>query len=252
MELTDNQLIHSVIKMQEELVSALAEISRLSSDMTKNQQSIVTVKQFIPSSEDEREQVIRSLFNLQRSGMTNMMASDDYIQRRFGFTKEKSQDYLFYYIDNYPELEEKYSKRNGDSVDTSSVSTAGNKKRKGPKPYAEMTPEELAEAKIRAAARVRANAENLEEATPVVQSPVVEVPVVARKKTIIRLKKPDAQEPKPKGVLIWNAFMNTVKLEMMQGNNGEEPSYNTVMKKAQELKEADPISYKLFTDNWAN
>lgn len=257
MEMTDSQLIHSVMKMQEELVSALAEISRLSSDMSKNQQSTMLVKPFIPSSEEEREQVMRSLFNLQRSGITNMMAADDYIQRRFGFTKAKSQDYLFYYIDNYPELEEQYSKRNGDSVDTSSVSTGGQKKRKGPKPYAEMTPEELAEAKIRAAARVRAKAEKVEETAPIVEAPiveavVVEAPVVARKKTNIRLKKPDAQEPKPKGVLIWNAFMNTVKAEMMQGANGIEPSYNDIMKKAQELKEADPISYKLFTDNWAN
>ncbi len=255
MELTDNQLIHSVIKMQEELVSALAEISRLSSDMTKNQQSTVAVKQFIPSSEDEREQVMRSLFNLQRSGITNMMASDDYIQRRFGFTKEKSQDYLFYYIDNYPELEEKYFKPRGDSVDTSSVSTGGHKKRKGPKPYAEMTPEELAEAKEKAQARARSKIEKVDQ--PVSPLEATSEVVIPRKRTVIRLKKitdPDQEvhEPKPKGVLIWNAFMNTVKLEMMQGNNGEEPSYNTVMKKAQELKEADPISYKLFADNWAN
>ena len=250
MEMTDTQLIQSVMKMHEELVSALAEISRLQDDMTKNQQPSVEAKPFIPSSEEEREKVMRSLFNLQRSGITNMMAGDDYIQKRFGFTKEKSQDYLFYYIDNYPELEEQYSKPKGDSVDGSSVSTGGHKKRKGPKPYAEMTPEELAEAKIRAAARIRAKAEKAEEVAPVVLAPV-EV-AVPRKKTIIRLKKPDAQEPKPKGVLIWNAFMNTVKAEMMQGNGGVEPSYNDIMKKAQELKEADPVSYKLFTENWAN
>ena len=248
--MTDTQLIQSVMKMQEELVSALAEISRLHADMTKNQQPSVAAKPFVPSSDEERDQVTRFLFNLQRSGITNMMAADDYVQRRFGFTKETSQGYLFYYIDNYPELEEQYSKPKGDSVDGSSVSTGGHKKRKGPKPYAEMTPEELAEAKIRAAARVRAKTEKAEEVAPVVATPV-EV-VVPRKKTIIRLKKPDAQEPKPKGVLIWNAFMNTVKTEMMQTNGGVEPPYNDIMKKAQELKEADPVSYKLFTDNWAN
>lgn len=243
------------MKMHEELISALAEISRLQDDMTKNQQPSVEEKPFIPSSEEEREKVMRSLFNLQRSGITNMMAGDDYIQKRFGFTKEKSQDYLFYYIDNYPELEEQYSKPKGDSVDGSSVSTGGQKKRKGPKPYAEMTPDELAEAKLRAAARVRAKAEKVDE--PAAETPAIETPVVARKKTVIRLKKTvepgqEVQEPKPKGVLIWNAFMNTVKAEMMQGTNGEEPSYNEVMKKAQELKESDPVSYKLFTDNWAN
>ncbi len=249
--MTDIQLIQSVMKM-EELVSALAQdVSRLSSDMMKNQDTEMPTNVFIPSSEEECEQVMRSLFNLQRSGITNMMAGDDYIQRRFGFTKAKSQDYLFYYIDNYAELEERYSKPRGDSVDTSSVSTTGTKKRKGPKPYAEMTPEELAEAKAKAQARAKAKTEKVEEVVVTTEVPV------GRKRTVIRLKKTvepgqEVQEPKPKGVLIWNAFMNTVKLEMMQGTNGEEPSYNEVMKKAQELKESDPVSYKLFTDNWAN
>ncbi len=236
----------------EELVSALAQdVSRLSSDMMKNQESTIPTNAFIQSSEEERDKVMRSLFNLQRTGIINMMASDDYIQKRFGFTKAKSQDYLFYYIDNYAELEEQYSKPRGGSVDTSSVSTSGTKKRKGPKPYAEMTPEELAEAKAKAQARVKSKSEKVEEAVVSTEEPVV------RKRTIIRLKKtvdPDQEghEPKPKGVLIWNAFMNTVKLEMMQDSNGEEPSYTAIVKKAQELKEADPISYKLFTDNWAS
>jgi hypothetical protein len=243
MEMTDSQLIHSVMKMQEELVSALAEISRLSSDMTKNQETTMPASPFIPSSDEEREQVMRSLFNLQRSGITNMMASDDYIQRRFGFTKAKSQDYLFYYIDNYPDLEEQYSKHRGDSVDASSVTTATPKKRKGPKPYAEMTPEELAEAKVRAQARAKAKA----EVVSIVEAPT-EAPTI-KKKTVIRLKKSDTQEPKPKGVLIWNAFMNMVKDDMMRSSNGVEPSYNDIMKKAQELKESDPVSYKLFADN---
>ena len=241
MEMTDTEIMQSLMKMQEEV----AEVSRLMSELTKNQQpnTPLTSKPFVPSSEEERDQVMRSLFNLQRSGITNMMSADDYIQKRFGFTKAKSQDYLFDYIDNYAELEEQYSKPKGDSVDGSSVSTATPKKRKGPKPYADMNPVELAEAKLRAEARARAKTETVSSGDTVNETPVV------KKKTVIRLKKPETQEGKPKGVLIWNAFMNTVKTEMMQGNGGVEPSYNDIMKKAQELKEADPVSYKLFADN---
>jgi len=253
MDMTDSQLIQSVIRM-EELVSALAQdVSRLTADIVKSQQSNTEaelMERFIPCSDEECDKVMRFLFNLQSSGITNMVAVDDCIQKRFCFTKAKSQEYLFYYIDNYIELKEQYSKRKDDSVDTSSVSTNGTKKRKGPKPYAEMTPEELAEAKGKAQARSKSKTEKVEE--PVSS---LEAPVVARKRTVIRLKKAEApgqesQEPKPKGVLIWNAFINTVRAEMMQGTE-EEPSYNEVMKKAQELKEADPISYKLFSDNWA-
>jgi hypothetical protein len=245
MDMTDSQLIQSIMKMQEELVSALAEVNRLTADLVKSQQSTEPVARapFTPS-EEERDNVRRFIFNLQRTGMTNMMGADDYIQKRFGFTKTKSEDYLFDYIDNYSEIEDLYSKPRADVSETSSVSTNGTKKRKGPKPYAEMTPEELAEAKAKAKARADAKIENVR---PAVEEPVEE-PVV-RKKTIIRLKKSDT-EPKPKGVLIWNAFMNMVKAEMMQGANGVEPSYADIVKKAQELKEADPVSYKLFTDNW--
>jgi len=248
MDMTDSQLIQSIMRMQEELVSALAEVNRLTADLVKSHQNTEPEARppFVPSSEEERDNVRRFLFNLQRTGMTNMVAADEYVQKRFGFTKTKSEDYLFDYIDNYPEIEDLYSKPKLDISESSSVSTNGTKKRKGPKPYAEMTPEELAEAKAKAKARADAKVEKVEETE--------ETPVVARKRTVIRLKKTEppaegAHEPKPKGVLIWNAFINTVRAEMMQDKT-EEPSYSEVIKKAQELKEADPISYKLFTDNW--
>lgn len=244
------------MKMQEELVSALAEVNRLTSDIIKSQ-STEPPKPFVPS-EDERENVRRFLFNLQKTGLTNMIVADDYVQKRFGFTKSKSQDYLFDYIDNYTEIEDLYSKNKVDMSESSSVSTNGTKKRKGPKPYAEMTPEELAEAKAKALARSKVKAEKAEEPVASTGAPVAstEAPVAStetpvRKRTIIRLKKVDPDhEPKPKGVLIWNAFVNSIKVEMMQGSNGEEPPYSAIVKKAQELKEADPESYKLFTDNW--
>jgi hypothetical protein len=75
-------------------------------------------------------------------------------------------------------------------------------------------------------------------------------PVV--KKTILKMKKTSVNpdEPKPKGVLIWNSFLNTVKMEMIQADPSVEPSYNDTMKRAKELKESDPDSYKLFCENW--
>ena len=243
------------MKMQEELISALADVNRVMEDMAKSQQSsIQLVKPFTPLSGEEREKVMRFLFNLQKSGITNMVSADEYIQKKFGFTKDKSMDYLFDYIDNYTEVEDLYFRPKLDVSEASSVSTA-TKKRKGPKPYAEMTAEELAKAKAKAQARSLSTTKKMESAVSILDVPGDSV--VSRKRTVIRLKKAETSvqephEPKPKGVLIWNAFMNTVKLEMIQDKNGEEPSYNEVMKKAQELKEADPISYKLFTDNWSN
>jgi hypothetical protein len=242
MEMTDTQLIQSVIKMQEELVSALAEVSRLTTDIAKSQEVYSSVvKRSFASSDEEKGQVMRFLFNLQKSGITNMMAADEFIQKRFGFTKVKCQDYLFEFIDNYTELEAIYMKPKA-LVDTSVV-VAASKKRKGPKPYSEMTPEELAEAKAKKAIRDAAKPADDETA-------VSEPSVSGVKKTILKVKKIKSEEPKPKGVLIWNAFMNTVKAEMMQADGTVEPSYNDIMKKAQEMKEADPESYKLFSENW--
>ena len=256
--MTDSQLIQSVIKMQEELVSALAEVSRLTADMAKNQE-VSLAKAFFASSEEEKDQVMRFLFNLQKSGITNMMAADEFIQKRFGFAKATCQNYLFEFIDNYTELEAVYSKPKP-VVDSPVV--VATKKRKGPKPYSEMTPEELAEAKAKKAVR-DASKSNEGSVTgeptgePTAGEPTAGEPAAGEhlasgvKKTVLKIKKAaKSEEPKPKGVLIWNAFMNTVKAEMMQGDNTVEPSYNDVMKKAQEMKEADPESYKLFSENW--
>ena len=247
MEMTDSQLIQSVLKMQEELVSALAEVSRLTADMAQQSQPS-TGKPFFSSSEEEREQVMRFLFNLQKSGITNMMAADDFINKRFGFIKAKCQEYLFDYIDNYTELEVMYSKPKVEALEVS-VAAIASKKRKGPKPYAEMTPDELAEVKAKKAMREasKGTIEPVEATGPV--API-------KKKTILKSKKlatPSGEESKPKGVLIWNAFMNTVKDEMMKTSGStDEPSYNDVLKKAQEEKEAEPESYRLFAENWSN
>jgi len=248
MEMTDSQLIQSVLKMQEELVSALAEVSRLTSDMAHVQQHSTTTT-FFNTSEEERAQVMRFLFNLQKSGVTNMMAADDFINKRFGFVKAKCQEYLFDFIDNYSELEAIYSKATVEITETPASGTVASKKRKGPKPYAEMTPEELAEVKAKKAMR-----EASKGTIDAVETTGTVAPI--KKKTILKSKKltaPNGEETKPKGVLIWNAFMNMVKDEMMKvSQDGIEPSYNDILKKAQEEKEAEPESYRLFSQNWSN
>jgi hypothetical protein len=251
MEMTDTQLIQSVLKMQEELVSALADVSRLTEDMAKMQNTHAAWTP-IASSDEERAKVMKFMFNLQNSGITNMFSADEYLQKRFGFTKSRAQDYLFDYIDNYSELQKTYGV---DKVEVASksevVEATPLKKRKGPKPYAEMTPEELAEAK----ARKQKKAEEIQilpdSVDTLVPTSSTEGRIVA-KKTILKLKKnpgPEGQEVKPKGVLIWNSFMKTVKAEM-EAAAGQELSYDDIRKKAQEMKEADPESYKLFSDNW--
>lgn len=247
MEMTDNQLIQSVLRMQEELVSALAEVSRLTGDMAKQSQPVAG-KAFFSTSEEERDQVMRFLFNLQKSGITNMMAADDFIQKRFGFVKAKCQEYLFDYIDNYTELEAMYSRPKAEVVEVQNSSIVS-KKRKGPKPYAEMTPDELAEVKAKKALREasKGTLEPIETTGPA--EPL-------KKKIILKSKKLTTSpggEPKPKGVLIWNAFMETVKADMMKvSGDSVEPPYNDVLKKAQEEKEAEPESYRLFAENWSN
>ena len=219
--MTDVELIQSVTALQDKLVVALGEMKTLISEMTEVSRPTFT------TDEEEKEKVYKFVFNLQKTGMTNMLNTDEYIQKRFGFTKAKSQTYLFDYIDNYTELSAKYS--NKPVVEEPVIV----KKRKGPKPYSEMTPDELIQAKAKKAGLI---------------NPVNEV--LNTVKRTIKLKKTPSDTPlKSNAMFVWNAFMETVKAEMETG--GEEVKYDDVRKKALEMKEADPASYKLFSDNWS-
>jgi hypothetical protein len=55
--------------------------------------------------------------------------------------------------------------------------------------------------------------------------------------------------PKKSGFLIWNSFVNVVKLEME--SNGSQMKYDDIVKKAIEMKKADPESYRLFSETWS-
>ena len=248
--MTDSQLIQSVIKMQEELSSAISELNRLTSDITSQRD---VAKPSFASPEDERKQVLKFLFNLQKSGITNMLSGDEYIQKRFSFTITKSREYLFDYIDNYSEIAIMLS-----GIKVSSPLEA--KKRKGPKPYSEMTPEELEQAKAKKARSKASDSSSIQsrvsESSSVnsvsvnpCEAETVAVPETTTiKKTIIKLKKNTGSDaPKSNAMLIWNAFMNTVRSEM-----GEGVPYDDVRKRAMEVKAGDPDSYKLFSENWSN
>lgn len=207
MDASDDQLLTMIVKMQDDLTTALEELSQLTVELKrfreKEQQERSLTATVFGSLDEERAQVMRSLFSLRDLGIVNMMNADEYLQKRFGFTQAKARQYLFDFIDNCKELELLYSRSNN------------------------------------------------------TVSKVLDVP----KKTVLKSKKVlapklDAPEvavdtPKPNALQVWNSFVNTIKLEMFH-STGVEPSYNEYLKKAQEMKEADPDSYKLFADNWSN
>lgn len=207
MDASDDQLLAMIVKMQDDLTTALEELSQLTVELKrfreKEQQERSLTATVFGSLDEERAQVMRSLFSLRDLGIVNMMNADEYLQKRFGFTQAKARQYLFDFIDNCQELEPLYSRSNN------------------------------------------------------TVSKVPDVP----KKTVLKSKKvlapkPDAPQvavdtPKPNALQVWNSFVNTIKLEMFH-STGVEPSYNEYLKKAQEMKEADPDSYKLFAENWSN
>jgi len=73
---------------------------------------------------------------------------------------------------------------------------------------------------------------------------------IPRKKTeayvieYIHSKKETTAKPKNTGIRIWNSFVDMVREEMPSAK------YEEVVKKARAMKQSDPISYKLFAENW--
>ena len=201
---SEDQLLAMIVKMQDDLTTALEELGQLTAELKKFREREQQQLSLLDPGE-ERAQVMRSLFALRDLGIVNMMNADEYLQKRFGFTQAKARQYFFDFIDNCRVLEPMYSLPN-------------NTVPHSPEP------------------------------------PVIKKTVLKSKKVLA--PKPDAPEvtldtQKPNALQVWNSFVNTVKLEMMH-STGVEPSYNEYFKKAQEMKDADPDSYKLFADNWSN
>jgi len=199
---SEDQLLAMILKMQDDLTTALEELSQLTAELKKFREKEQQELSLLDP-EEERAQVMRSLFALRELGIVNMMNADEYLQKRFGFTQAKARQYFFDFIDNCQELEPLYSRSN----------------------------------------------------TAVSKVPDLPKKTVLKSKKVLTAKS-DTPEvtldtQKPNALQVWNSFVNTVKLEMMH-STGVEPSYNEYCKKAQEMKDADPDSYKLFADNWSN
>ena len=56
------------------------------------------------------------------------------------------------------------------------------------------------------------------------------------------------KKPPSKSLQVWNSFLKVVRTELEM--NGDTVSYDDIVKKAREMKDSDPESYKLFADNW--
>jgi len=201
--------------------SALSEINSLMSDMSKG----ITFE----TEEDEKAVVFLYILNILDIDQRNLIYVDEFLKKRFGFPALKAQFYMCEFIDHHKEIREKY-------LPIVQPAVQQVLKKKGPKPYSEMTPEEVAAAKAKRAAKVT---------VPV--TVVDPVTVVAPVKKILKTKGGDSSMKSP-GLLIWNSFVTLTRNDLEKA--GSPSSYEDAVKKAQELKNNDPDSYKLFSENW--
>lgn len=198
-------LINRIEVIESDIQSALSDLDKLMAKVP------------FESDEEEKNSVYAFVFKVLRTDLVKLINVDEFLVKRFGFTLEKSQKYLFNIIDNFSELRGKYEQQ----VPVNTIV-----KKKGPKPYSQMTPEEVVAAKAKRASKTPDS-----EAAP---------------KRILK-KKGDSQM-KSQGLLIWNSFVDITRVEMEA--SGSTVSYDEVVKKAVELKKSDPDAYKLFSDNW--
>ena len=223
MESKDKHILDTLKHIEDEIASTLEELSSIKQEMEEK-------------SSEESNRVFKFIFNLQRSGFSEQFDPCESIQKHYGFSKEKAEKFIFNYIEQLSEINEKFGGSNSDASESSShASDLQQKKRKGPKPYSEMTPEELIIAKAR----------KLEKAKLAVSS----MPIVApaplpeqKPKRVIKTKKLSD------GIKIWNSFLKIVKVEL--DASGVSLSYEDLIKKAKEMKEADPSAYELFASTW--
>ena len=174
--------------------------------------------------------VFKFIFNFQKSGFSQHYNVGECIQKYFRINKEKADGLLFSYIDNLQEITQKLSAQELPST----IIQPEQKKKKGPKPYSEMTPEELEAAKAKRQERSSENKEQL--------ASLEQLPRPPTEKRVIKLKKSSD------AINIWNSFLKVVKAELEK--DGAQISYEEVVKKAKEMKESDKPAYELFSSTW--
>ena len=207
MEMTDHQLISSLKKVEENIQKTMEELSALKEEMRAESQK------------GEQSKVFKFIEDAKRVGFTTDLSTmEEFIEKKFGFPKGKAATYLIDYIEvtassiemsnsSKPEVEvvgpsvsETVTASMPASI-TASMPTAI--KRKGPKPYSEMTPDELAIAKAAKLKKTSANTDS--ESSSVSTPPVKEKHVLVTKKSSNALK-------------IWNSFLKVVQAEMESGS----------------------------------
>jgi hypothetical protein len=232
MESSKKNILDTLQHIEDEIASTLNDLSSIKQEME------------VKLSE-ENTRVFKFIFNLQRCGFSQGFNVEESIQKHFGFSKEKSEKFMFNYIEQLSEMNEKFggniavSMSNNTSLSdisesSSHVSDSQQKKKKGPKPYSEMTPEELAIAKAKRLEKsIQSSSQN--------NVSVIE-PNSKPTKRVVKVKKTSD------GIKIWNSFIKIVKTEMEA--NGEQFTYDDIIKRAKEMKEADKSAYELFSATW--
>lgn len=240
MDSKDKHIMETLDRIQNEITSTIEELSSIKLQMDKQVS-------------EESNRVFKFIFNLQRSGFSQEFKPCESIEKHFGFSKETSEKYLLNYIEQLSELTSKFSKTANldtyisleNSETNSYISDSQQKKRKGPKPYSEMTPEELATAKAKKLERAKV----LSQETPNIQEVVIQEAPVIQDTLVVKKEKRILKTKKTRdGIKIWNSFLKIVKAEME--SSGVSVSYDDLVKKAREMKEEDKSAYELFSATW--
>ena len=251
MQRSGKSLLESLKYIEDEITSTLSELASIKLSMDKEE-------------EDKTSRVFKFIVNLKKSGLSQEFNTSEAIQKHFGVSKERSDKYLFEYIEQYSEIVP------CESPVTETCIQGEIKKRKGPKPYSEMTPEELAGAKAKKLVKkttVTTNTSETSEASEALATvstvsedttkpllttvdtvtSVATVPKDVHEKPqqrrVIKLKKPNSD-----GNKIWNSFLKIVKADLEK--NAPQLNYKDLVKKAKEMKDADKDAYALFSSNW--
>jgi len=249
MEMTDHQLLASLKKVQENIQNTMAELTSLKEEILVNSQK------------EERSNVFKFIEEVKKAGFTaDLSTMQEFVDKKFSLPQGKATLYLIDYIEMtkstsmvtipvaQPVAQPVTQPVSQPVLEVKPV------KRKGPKPYSEMTPEELAIAKASKAAKTKVEAlpeaehkalpedehKALPEAEHKATTETIITPVL--KKRVLGVKKmTDASR-------IWYSFIKMVQAEMEA--TGEKPKYEDVLKKAKEMKDGDKDAYQLFSSTW--
>jgi len=254
MAASEKHILDTLQHIENEITSTLNELSSIKKEMDAEVS-------------DESNRVLKFIFNLQRSGFSQQFNAGECIEKHFGFSKDKAEGFLFNYIENLSELTEKFSLTSelSESSSQGSDSQSQQKKRKGPKPYSEMTSEELAAAKEKKLAKALeaekkepvaevltpqliASVPLHEQAAQPLHEQAAQPKIKAARRILKKEKNPDAIKKTSDAIKIWNSFLKIVKTEMEA--TGTPCSYDEVVKRAKEMKEGDKSAYELFSATW--